>query len=115
MPDQQQQSQPLTAPAPTKSKSTIRVVQFVVDRETIVPAEVIREHLDGTLDLRGKFLQHGFTTVKESAVNPTDGRSAEFDVEVPQLNEEVVTRLGVRRADEGEQARGKCQPGTWFD
>ena len=119
MADQESQSQsaqsqsPVAAPA--KSKHSPRIVQFVVDRETIVPAEVIREHSDGTLDLRGKFLQHGFKTVKEKDINPTSGQSAEFDVEVPAPNEEVVIRLRVRPADEGERTPGKAVPGTWFD
>jgi hypothetical protein len=113
------QSQPMTAPAPARERSSSaqrpRTVNFVVDRETIVQVEVIREHSDGSLDLRGKMNQHGWKTIKETSANPANGQSAEFDVEVPDPNEEVVTRLRVRPAEEDAARNGKHVPGTWFE
>ncbi len=114
--DSQPQPQPMTAPAPARSQPTQvpRTVQFVVDRDHVVDAEVIREHQDGSLDLRGKFNQHTWTTTKEKALHPQSGQSAEFDVDVPADDETISTRLRVRKADEDQARLGRFTPGTWF-
>lgn len=112
---QQREPQPQAQSAQREQvRSTPRTVQFVVDRDHVVEAEVIREHQDGSLDLRGKFNQHGWKSVKETSLNPQTGQSAEFDVDAIDPNDAIVSRLRVRKADDESIKAKRFVPGTWF-
>lgn len=107
------QSQQSQSQSPRTSGN--RIVRFVVDRDLVVDAEVIREYPDGALDLRGKFGQptHGWKDVE--TVHEVTGEKQIFAEDVTTPDPRVTVRSRVRRGDESEVRAGKYTPGTWFD
>ena len=107
--------QPITAPPlPEVPERPIpRLVNFVVDRETTVQAEVLNSHSDGSLDLKGPFRQPFYKKVDD--LNPETGEPTGFKLDELTSDPTVEVSLRVRRADDDDVRKGRPQPGTWFE
>ena len=108
-PQQSRQSQP------QPPRTSPRIVSFVVDKELVVDARVLREHSDGSLDLEGKFGQPHKRWEDKETQNEVTGEKQIFAEEVSQPDPRVSVRSRVRRADEGEVRVNKLTPGTYFE
>jgi hypothetical protein len=89
-------------------------VRFVVTRDQIVDAEVIHTHVDGRLDLRGKFGQSNHKWTDTEIQDSVTGEKQIFAEDKAIPDPRVSEMYRVREADQGDTEAGRHVPGTFF-